>query len=116
MNEIRALGVKLAMDDFGMGHTSILYLKECIFDTVKIDGSLVKGMLTNPVCNELIGSIVKLGETLHFSVIAEFVETEAQRDRLIALGCRQFQGYLYSKALAADELADFFNSCRTKPW
>ena len=114
MNEIRALGVKLAMDDFGMGATSILYLKECIFDTVKIDGSLVTGLMTNPVCSELIGSIVKLGQTLAFTVIAEYVETEAQRDRLIGLGCRQFQGYLYSKALAPAELAAFIRTWRER--
>ena len=114
MNEVRALGVKLAMDDFGMGHTSILYLKECIFDTVKIDGSLVTGMMTNPVCSEIIGSIVKLGQTLAFTVIAEYVETEAQRDRLVALGCRQFQGYLYCKPLAPGELAGFIRDWRAR--
>ena len=97
MKEIRALGVRLAMDDFGMGHTSLLYLKEYIFDTVKIDGSLVTGLMSNPVCSEIIGSIVMLGKSLSFSVLAEFVETEAQRDRLRQLGCRQYQGYLYQQ-------------------
>jgi lactose/cellobiose-specific phosphotransferase system IIC component len=114
MNEVRALGVKLAMDDFGMGATSILYLQECIFDTVKIDGSLVKGLMNNPVCSEIIGSIVRLGHTLSFSVIAEFVETEAQRDQLVRLGCRQFQGYLYSPGLAFGELPGFIRDWRER--
>jgi lactose/cellobiose-specific phosphotransferase system IIC component len=113
MNDIRALGVKLAMDDFGMGHTSIVYLKDCHFDVVKIDGSLVTGLLSNPVCSEIITSVVKLGQTLSFSVIAEYVETEAQRDRLIELGCRQFQGYLYSKALDAGQLPEFIRGWRS---
>ena len=108
--EIHALGVKLAMDDFGMGHTSILYLKEYIFDTVKIDGSLVTGLLTSPACSEIIASIVTLGRSLSFSVIAEYVETEAQRDKLKSLGCVQYQGYLYCKALPGDELAGFIET------
>ena len=114
MNEIRALGVKLAMDDFGMGHTSLLYLRECIFDTVKIDGSLVTGMMTNPVCREIISTIVALGRTLSFSVIAEFVETEAERDQLQSLGCCQYQGYLYSKGLSGEELVGFIESWRSR--
>jgi EAL domain-containing protein (putative c-di-GMP-specific phosphodiesterase class I) len=70
MTAIHALGVKFAMDDFGMGHTSILYLKEYPFDTVKIDGSLVQGLMTNPACGEIIASIVSLGKSLDFTVIA----------------------------------------------
>lgn len=107
---IRAMGVKLAMDDFGMGHTSILYLKEYIFDTVKIDGSLVTGLMTNPACSEIIASIVTLGRSLGFEIIAEYVETEAQRDQLKRLGCCQYQGYLYSKALPSAELAEFIET------
>jgi EAL domain-containing protein (putative c-di-GMP-specific phosphodiesterase class I) len=114
MKEIRALGVRLAMDDFGMGHTSLLYLKEYIFDTVKIDGSLVTGLMSNPVCSEIIGSIVTLGKTLSFSVLAEYVETEAQRDRLRQLGCRQYQGYLYSKPLPEEALAGFIEVWRRR--
>jgi lactose/cellobiose-specific phosphotransferase system IIC component len=107
---IRAMGVKLAMDDFGMGHTSILYLKEYIFDTVKIDGSLVTGLMTNPACGEIIASIVTLGRSLGFEIIAEYVETEAQRDQLKRLGCCQYQGYLYCKALPSAELAEFIET------
>lgn len=107
MHRVRALGVKLAMDDFGMGHTSVVHLKEYRFDTVKIDGSLVTDLLENPACGEIISSIVRLGESLAFSVIAEFVETEAQRNELLRLGCRHYQGYLYSRALSEQELDEY---------
>ena len=103
MSEIRKLGIKLAMDDFGMGHSSLMYLKEYEFDTIKIDGALVKELMTNPNCGGIIASIVSLGSSLGFSVIAEYVETQAQRDRLHELGCDIYQGYCYSKPLQIEE-------------
>ena len=103
MSEIRKLGIKLAMDDFGMGHSSLMYLKEYEFDTIKIDGALVKELMTNPNCGGIIASIVSLGSSLGFSVIAEYVETQAQRDRLHELGCDIYQGYYYSKPLQIEE-------------
>lgn len=110
MNGIRSLGVQLAMDDFGMGHSSLMYLKEYKFDTVKIDGSLIKELMTNPACGDIISSIITLGKSLSFSVIAEYVETAEQRDKLRSLGCCQYQGYLYSKALSLDELVYFISN------
>lgn len=104
---IKKMGVKLAMDDFGMGHSSLMYLKEYDFDTVKLDGSLVREVLTNPNCRDIITSIVSLGKSLKYSVLAEYVETEEQRQMLHSLGCDRYQGYLYSKALSFDELLRF---------
>jgi len=101
---IRQLGVRLAMDDFGMGHSSLLYLKEYEFDTVKLDGSLVREILVNSNCRNIISSIVSLGQSLHYTVVAEFVEQEAQRQLLHELGCDRYQGYLYSKALPLEQL------------
>lgn len=101
---IKDLGVKLAMDDFGMGHSSLMYLKEYNFDTVKLDGSLVREVMTKSNCRSIISSIVTLGESLNYSVLAEFVESEEQRLLLHNLGCDKYQGYLYSKALPYQEL------------
>lgn len=101
---IRKLGVRLAMDDFGMGHSSLLYLKEYEFDTVKLDGSLVREILVNSNCRNIISSIVSLGQSLHYTVVAEYVEQEAQRQLLHELGCDRYQGYLYSKALPLEQL------------
>jgi lactose/cellobiose-specific phosphotransferase system IIC component len=104
---IKKLGVKLAMDDFGMGHSSLMYLKEYDFDTVKLDGSLVKEIMANANCRSIISSIVELGKSLNYSVLAEFVESEEQRLLLHNLGCDKYQGYLYSKALPYDELSRY---------
>ena len=96
-------GINVYMDDFSMGHTSILYLQDSLFDYVKLDGELVKN-LENPRCKEIINSIIKLGKSLNFEVIAEFVETEEQKEKLRKMGCTIFQGYLYYKPLEKDDI------------
>lgn len=104
---IKKLGIKLSMDDFGMGHSSLMYLKEYEFDTIKLDGSLVREILNNNNCKDIIQSIVLLGKSLNYSVIAEYVETSDQRDALHRLGCDKYQGYLYSKPLPYNELIQY---------
>nr|WP_184310717.1 EAL domain-containing protein [Anaerosolibacter carboniphilus] len=104
---IKKLGVKLAMDDFGMGHSSLMYLKEYDFDTIKLDGSLVREIISNSNCRNIISSIVFLCKSLNCSVIAEYVENEEQKSILHELGCDQYQGYLYSKAIPNEELIEY---------
>ena len=112
---MKKLGVRLAMDDFGMGHSSLMYLKEYEFDTIKLDGSLVREILYNNNCRDVIQSIVSLGKSLNYSVIAEYVEEEEQRDILYELGCHRYQGYLYSKPLNYDELIEYLlDKCKSK--
>lgn len=86
----------LAIDDFSMGQTSIHYLKEGLFDMVKLDGSLVRGMNKFEHSREIIASIAQLAASLNMMVLAEFVETDAQKESLHKLGCDLYQGYLYS--------------------
>ena len=102
LSELRDMGLKLAIDDFSMGHTSIDYLKHNLFDFIKLDGSLVKGLSTHENCKEIISSIQNLAETLHMTVIAEYVETEEQREILREIGCDCYQGWLYSPARPLD--------------
>jgi lactose/cellobiose-specific phosphotransferase system IIC component len=104
---INDLGFKLEMDDFGMGHSSLMYLKEYDFDTIKLDGSLVRDIRKNESCSDIISSIVALGKSLGYSVIAEYVESEEQRLMLHGLGCDKYQGYLYSPAIPFDELVGY---------
>ena len=92
------------IDDFGMGHTSLLYLQTNYFDVVKLDGALTRDVIENKRNSDIIASIVYLGESLHFTLVAEWVETEEQRDELKRLGCDAFQGYLYSKPIPLEEL------------
>ncbi|BDF59440.1 diguanylate phosphodiesterase [Christensenellaceae bacterium] len=111
---LRQTGYKLSLDDFGMGHTSLLYLQNNHFDQVKLDGSIVRDMLQNERSCDIISSIVNLGKSLHFSVLAEYVEVPEQRDKLLELGCDEFQGYLFSKPLPQDELVKLVKQWRER--
>lgn len=99
LEEIKSMGIALAIDDFSMGHTSINYLKDNMFDVIKLDGSLVRGMSTHANCLEIISSIVRLSSSLNLTVLAEYVETEQDRENLHNVGCNCYQGYLYSPAV-----------------
>lgn len=101
---IKDMGYRLAIDDFSMGHTSLAYLQESRFDTVKLDGSLVTEMLNNPRSYDIIRTITDLAHKLGFSVIAEYVETEEQVKMLQTADCFQYQGYLFSKAVDCNSL------------
>ncbi|MFA6948682.1 MAG: EAL domain-containing protein [Eubacteriales bacterium] len=103
--KIRALGFKMAIDDFSMGHTSLKYLQSNAFDLVKLDGALVRDITKNPRSLEIVASIVKLSHSLGFTVLAEYVENTEIRDALLAIGCKEYQGYLYSPAIAPDKLS-----------
>lgn len=103
LERLNNLGHTLLIDDFGMGHTSLIYLQSNYFGVVKLDGSLVKNILENETNQKIVASIVDLGKGLNVQVIAEYVETEAQRDLLQALGCHWYQGYLYSKPIPLDD-------------
>lgn len=95
----RAAGIRFAIDDFSMGETSVHYLKEGLFDCIKLDGSLVKGMVDNPRCCEIAASIIQLSQSLQINTVAEYVETEQLRSQLHEIGCDWYQGYLYSPAV-----------------
>ena len=99
---LKKMGLLLAIDDFSMGQTSLNYLKDNMFDIIKLDGSLVKGLSAHENCREIISSIVNLSKTLNLMVLAEFVETEWERDTLHEIGCDCYQGYLYSPAVFLD--------------
>lgn len=107
LQNTQALGVRLAMDDFGMGHSSLLYLKEYHFDTVKLDGSLVREIRDNETCRNIVCSIAQLGALLQYTLVAEYVETDEQRGILHNLGCDTYQGYLYSPAMSLQQTAQF---------
>lgn len=96
-------GINIYMDDFLMGHTSIAFLQNTMFDYVKLDGKLVKN-IDNERSENIIASIIELGRTLHFEVVAEFVETKEQQKILESLGCDRYQGYLYYRAMPYYEL------------
>ncbi len=102
-DRIRALGYKLAIDDFGLGHTSVAYLQNNKFDEVKLDGSIVKSCMENDRSQDIIVSVISLAKKLDFNVVAEYVETEDERDLLDEIGCSYYQGWLYGKAMPIEE-------------
>lgn len=104
IQRLKEQGHKFLIDDFGMGHTSLMYLQTNHFGVVKLDGSLTKDVLQNNRNKDIIAAITELGKSLHFETIAEYVETKEQKDKLLELGCDGFQGYYYSKPIALAEL------------
>ena len=104
IRQIRSFGYTFALDDFSMGHTSLQYLQHNQFDLVKLDGNLVRSVLTNARTREIINSIVYLSKSLDFKVLAEFVETVEQKEALEQIGCLLYQGYLFSPAVDRDTL------------
>lgn len=99
MARLQALGVRVAIDDFGMGHSSVVHLRRFQIHAIKIDGSLTRDVLTQSTCADIVRSIAGLAQGRGLDVVAEFVETAAQRDTLAALGCTHFQGYLHAAPL-----------------
>jgi diguanylate cyclase (GGDEF)-like protein len=96
------LGVKLAVDDFGTGHSSLQSLRHLPLEAIKIDPSFVAGLGANPDDAALLGALVELGHALGVTVVAEGVETDTQLAHLRDLGCDGAQGYLFSRPLPED--------------
>jgi diguanylate cyclase (GGDEF)-like protein/PAS domain S-box-containing protein len=110
MNELVAIGLALSMDDFGTGYSSLAYLKRFPITTLKIDRSFVTGIPADDNDCAIARAIVTMAQQLRQEIVAEGVETKAQMRFLRALGCDQLQGYLFSPAVAAHELAQMVRS------
>jgi EAL domain-containing protein (putative c-di-GMP-specific phosphodiesterase class I) len=105
LERIKALGVRLAVDDFGTGHSVLSYLQELPIDIVKIDKSFVDTIHTSPEQAKLVAGIVQLSESLRMEVVAEGIEEAAQADQLRSMRSRLGQGYLYSRPVSPEAIA-----------
>lgn len=103
MNQIKALGIRMSLDDFGTGFSSLSYVKRLPLDQLKIDQAFVREIDQQTQDSAIVKSIITLGDSLGMSVIAEGVERASQKAVLTQLGCRRFQGYLFSKPIAVEQ-------------
>jgi len=107
LRALKAMGVSVTIDDFGTGYSSLASLEKIAPTRLKIDRSFVSGLAEGDSSGSLAGMILDLGKSLGLSVVAEGVETEAQRLKLVALGCHELQGYLFSPPLPVESLSDW---------
>jgi diguanylate cyclase len=110
LEELTAIGIRFAVDDFGTGYSSLAYLQRFPLAKLKIDRSFVENLLTSRNDQAIVSAVVGLAQTLELELVAEGVETEAQRQLLTAMGCDHIQGWLVCKALPSEELAQHFET------
>jgi EAL domain-containing protein (putative c-di-GMP-specific phosphodiesterase class I) len=101
MNALRQLGVGLSLDDFGTGYSSLSRLAHLPIRELKIDRSFMRDVETDPGARAIVTTVVRVGQSLQLTVVAEGVETDGQRNWLAELGCDVIQGFLYAPALSA---------------
>ncbi len=101
------MGVRLSMDDFGTGYSSLGYLRRLPVSELKLDRSFVMGLESDQAARTLSSAIIRIGESLGLSVVAEGVETAAQRDFLLEQGCTIAQGYFFARPMTADNLTEW---------
>jgi EAL domain-containing protein (putative c-di-GMP-specific phosphodiesterase class I) len=101
--ELKRLGIRISLDDFGTGHSSLAYLKRFPIDTLKIDQSFVRDITRDPDTAAIVTAIIAMGHSLRLKVIAEGVEFRDQASFLKRGGCDQMQGYLINAPMPAVE-------------
>ncbi|WP_411369153.1 putative bifunctional diguanylate cyclase/phosphodiesterase [Pseudidiomarina salilacus] len=108
--ELQELGFRIAIDDFGVGHSSLNYLKKMRADLLKIDMSFTREMLNNPSDHAIVKTIIATADIFGMETLAEGVESEAQAAELKRLGCHYLQGYLLAKPMPASEFTAFIRA------
>jgi EAL domain-containing protein (putative c-di-GMP-specific phosphodiesterase class I) len=110
LNQLSDMGIALAIDDFGTGYSSLAYLKHLPIQRLKLDQSFVKDIESDLSDAAICSATIALGHNLGLELVAEGVETQAQRDFLTKLGCDVLQGYLYSRPLPASDIIDYLRA------
>jgi len=106
LEDLRGLGVRLAIDDFGIGYSSLSYLRRFPIDSLKVDRSFVRDIPVDPDDCAITTTIIAMAQSLRMEAIAEGVETAEQRDFLLSRGCRLMQGFLFGRPQTADEIGE----------
>ncbi|RLA83012.1 MAG: GGDEF domain-containing protein [Epsilonproteobacteria bacterium] len=110
LHKLHDIGIELAIDDFGTGYSSLSYLKRLPIDKLKIDQSFIKDLPNDDEDASITKAIIALSDSLGLSVIAEGVETQEQKDFLLQNGCKNIQGYLYSRPLPTHDMQKMLSS------
>jgi len=110
LRQLKELGVRIAIDDFGVGYSSLAYLRQLPADSLKIDRSFIAGVATSSASAALIRTLVQLGRSLQIETLAEGIEDQAQLETLRRENCEQGQGFLFSRPLEVDALEEFLNA------
>jgi EAL domain-containing protein (putative c-di-GMP-specific phosphodiesterase class I) len=114
LQNLREIGVRVALDDFGVGYSSLGYLRELRFDRIKIDQSFIRGTANDDVGRAIVRVVALLGQSLGMATVAEGVETEEQMTRVAADGCTDVQGYLISRPMPPKQIEGFLQSRNEK--
>jgi len=107
LEQLKALGVRLAIDDFGTGYSSLAYLQRLSVDKLKIDQSFVRQALDGRHSTAIVRAIIDMARALELEVVAEGIETAAERDFLAGAKCAMGQGYLFARPMPADRFERF---------
>jgi PAS domain S-box-containing protein/diguanylate cyclase (GGDEF)-like protein len=113
LRQLRALGFRIAVDDFGTGHSSLAYLKDFPIHKLKLDRAFIKDLPGDSAGMQIAEAVIRLGHSLGLTVLAEGVETEAQADFLAHAGCRYAQGYLFAQPMWEEDLLAFLGSAQS---
>ncbi|MBT8371689.1 MAG: EAL domain-containing protein, partial [Deltaproteobacteria bacterium] len=106
MQSIKAMGLKLSIDDFGTGYSSLNYLRKLPLDELKIDRSFIMEVSERHDSRAIVAAIVFLAKSLKLSTVAEGIEKKEELEFLRKLGCRQYQGYFFSRPVPSNELIE----------
>lgn len=114
LKDIKKLGVRIAMDDFGTGYSSLSYLRRFPFDKIKVDRSFVSELGFGEDADAIVRAAINLAHSLGMRANAEGVETPEQAEKLLALGCEEAQGYMYSRPVPREEISQLIREDKTE--
>ncbi len=107
---LNEMGIEISIDDFGTGYSSLSYLKKLPINQLKIDKSFIDDIPSDKESSGIVKAIISLSKILNLHIIAEGVENEEQQKFLLKNGCKNMQGYLYSKPLSYSDMTEFLKT------